>query len=158
MTAHFDDLCRDLLRSGRRIRFRVTGRSMMPAIRDGDALTVAPIAAVALHRGEIALYETPEGVIAHRVLGRGRDGALRVRGDAPQSPMERVGADQVLGRAERVERGGRIIGLLGFSARTSYRLHRLLRLVGLALVARLRATYPVHPPDTGHCSSTDASS
>jgi hypothetical protein len=156
MTAHFDDLCRDLLRTGVPVRFRVTGRSMMPTIHDGDALIVAPTAADVLRRGEVALYETPEGVIAHRLIAFGADGALHMRGDAPRSPVERVGAEQVLGRVERLERDGRVVGLRGFYARWSHRLIRLLRLVGLGLRARLRAPHPVHPPDAGHCSGLDA--
>jgi hypothetical protein len=110
----FSRLCADLLREGRPVRFRVGGPSMSPTIRDGDALTVAPLApGAAAPPGAIVLYAAQQGLVAHRVVGssRGTEPLLRVRADAPGSPEESVAPEQVIGQVVRVEREGRLVPL-----------------------------------------------
>lgn len=63
----FSDLCGDLLSGGTPIRFRATGASMAPAIRDGDLLTVEPLANRLISEGDIVLYPVGPGFRAHRV-------------------------------------------------------------------------------------------
>lgn len=62
----FGELLRSLLRDGLAVRFQARGRSMFPAIADGD---VVQVEAGAVGRGEVALVETADGFRAHRVVG-----------------------------------------------------------------------------------------
>jgi len=89
---------------------------MYPTIRDGEVVTVAPVQARDVGRGDVLLYLTERGLTAHRVLRRlpGEETAFRVRGDAPGSEEELVVGTQVLGRVESVERAGRELPVGGF--------------------------------------------
>ncbi|HKR00519.1 MAG TPA: S24 family peptidase, partial [Pyrinomonadaceae bacterium] len=64
----FLDLSTELLRRGYSVRFRPRGFSMLPTIRDGEAILVEPVEEEAIRRGDILLYRTERGVIAHRVV------------------------------------------------------------------------------------------
>lgn len=134
---HFSDLMAELLQRGNSVRFRANGKSMAPIIQCGEAITVEPVVPSAVKRGEIILYRSDRGVIAHRVVqvsrpqvgafkgsnGRtGDDWAFRLRGDASSSCDEPVEARQVLGRVILVERSGRAINLTGGSAQILQRL------------------------------------
>ncbi|HEX8141787.1 MAG TPA: hypothetical protein VF553_04270 [Pyrinomonadaceae bacterium] len=111
----------ELLRLGYRIRFRPGGHSMQPTIRDGEAVTVAPVNPRTVKRGDILLYSTGAGVIAHRVVAVSRDAAagryFLLRGDSSSTTDKPVAAHQVLGRIVYVEREGRRISLAGRSVR-----------------------------------------
>lgn len=62
----------DLLRrSGREIESRVSGLSMEPAIPSGAQIRIAPAAALPSVGTAVAIV-TPGGLVAHRVVGRGR--------------------------------------------------------------------------------------
>jgi len=112
---------------------------MHPTIRDGEALTVMPVAAHAVRRGDIILYKAVRGVTAHRVVRiEGERGAARrfhLRGDAALSADAPVSAAQILGRVVAVERAGRQIALSGHRAK----LRAALRLCAVRLKARVRA-------------------
>jgi hypothetical protein len=90
---------------------------MQPTIRDGEAITVAPVGSHRVKRGDILLYYTGEGMIAHRVVRMGVDperGAYFIlRGDSSVSADEPVAAGRVLGKVVSVERGGRTVSLSG---------------------------------------------
>jgi hypothetical protein len=93
---------------------------MSPAIRDGEAVTVAPVRASEVRRGDIILYRAERGLIAHRVLRlRGETDApvFITRGDAATSCDAPVSASQVLGRVICVERNGRPLSLKGLRMR-----------------------------------------
>jgi SOS-response transcriptional repressor LexA len=109
----FSSLCADLLGAGQRVRFRVGGASMFPAICDGDTVTVAPVASEAIRPGDVVLYGNARGLTAHRVLGRSEAtvAVFRMRGDAPGSEEERISRTQVLGLVVRLERNGRSVPL-----------------------------------------------
>lgn len=130
----FHDLCVDLLLSGRPVRFRAPGASMHPTIRDGEVVTVAPVQARRIARGDVLLYLSDGGLTAHRVIRRlpGPEAAFRMRGDAPGSREERVAADNILGRVESVERDGRELQVGGFAR------GRVASLVRLSLKVRAR--------------------
>lgn len=136
------ELSARLLGGGHRVRFRAPGRSMHPTIRDGEAITVAPVAAEAVRRGDIVLYRLDRSVIAHRVAGIERDAAkglrFMLRGDACGGRDAPVAAGQVLGRVVAVERGGRTQGLYTKRAQMRYSAHALAsRLKGL-----IRSRFP----------------
>ncbi len=64
----FIDVSTELLRQGKNVRFQAPGRSMHPAIKEGETITVAPIAPFDIKRGDILLYLVRRKVIAHRVV------------------------------------------------------------------------------------------
>jgi hypothetical protein len=107
----FQDVTRELLGDGYGVRFRPGGHSMHPTIRDGEAVTVAPVKASEVRRGDIILFQTACGLLAHRVLKieSGPDAApvFITRGDASTSSDRPVSASSVLGRIINVERDGR---------------------------------------------------
>jgi signal peptidase len=98
---------------------------MHPTIRDGEAVTVEPVNALHVRRGDVLLYETTRGVIAHRAVhirvGKNAARAFVVRGDAADSSDERVEDSQILGRVISVERGERTIALAGRAARLRHK-------------------------------------
>ena len=94
-----------LARTGR-LRLRVTGTSMLPAIRPGDVLRVQRCDAGSLRPGEVVLFQQGERLFAHRAVRRGTY-ALALRGDtldADDAPER-----QVLGKVIAIERRGREI-------------------------------------------------
>lgn len=106
--------CAALLSTGQCVRFRATGLSMEPTIRDGDLLTVEPADPGAVRRGEILLYRAAQGVIAHRLVRcepAGGQPRLVLRGDAAGTCDPPVGDGEVLGRVVAVQRRGRSWGL-----------------------------------------------
>jgi signal peptidase I len=112
----FSAVTADLLRAGHPVRFRATGRSMAPTIREGERITCHPVDPAAARRGDILLYHTGRGVIAHRVVAVRREAAgltFHLRGDACATADQPVAAAQVLGRVTAVERRGREVSLHG---------------------------------------------
>ena len=119
----FLEVSTDLLREGYGVRFRAPGHSMHPTIRDGEMVTVEPLKATRVRRGDIILYRTKSGLIAHRVMliESKEDEAyvFHLRGDASTSFDAPVSAEQILGRVVAVERDGHRIALTGRKARLS---------------------------------------
>ena len=110
----------DALTTGALVRFRAEGSSMYPTIRDGEAITVAPVAAADVVRGDVLLCRHGTRVLAHRVVGVTTCGSERffaLRGDAKTSCDASVGGGGVLGRVIGVQRNGRAIALSGSAAR-----------------------------------------
>jgi signal peptidase I len=129
----FVNISAELLQSGYGVRFRPGGFSMSPTIRDGEVLTVKPIKACAVKRGDILLYKTERGAIAHRVVGIKVERGVRVfilRGDALGMCDAPVRAKQILGHVISVERKGREVKLSGRCA--------VIRCAARALAARLK--------------------
>ncbi len=138
----FHELISQILQEGRNVRFRAPGKSMRPAILDGDVLIVAPIKPHAIKRGDIILYQADNHIIVHRVIdiesarsyisqprcssdhgSDNREGRKRsththysyiLRGDASYSYDEPVHADQVLGKIIIVERNSQSINPYSF--------------------------------------------
>jgi hypothetical protein len=65
---YFEKLCADLLNEGKSVRFEAPGKSMYPAILDGETLIVEPVVPSAVQVGDIILYKSEERLIAHRVI------------------------------------------------------------------------------------------
>jgi len=96
------------------VRFRAGGRSMLPTVRDGDCVTVAPVDPRAVAVGDVLFCRTRRGPIAHRVArisgaqpGDGRPQAFMLRGDAALENDRPVAAPDVIGRVVSVDRDGR---------------------------------------------------
>ena len=121
----------DLLKSGQSVRFQAPGRSMTPTIREDETITIDPVSASSVRKGDIILYSNKTGVIAHRVVRiEKEDSSLQphsfiLRGDASITYDKPVTPGQVLGKVVSVERGGRSIALCGIKAKTK-RMTRLL--------------------------------
>ena len=123
------DLTTQLLRDGQSVRFRAPGRSMYPTIREGEAITVEPILPSEVKVGDIILYRSDDGVIAHRVarIERGENDGRRfiLRADTWGEYDEPVHADQVMGKVVSTERGGRIINPYCTGAKARLLIHTI---------------------------------
>ena len=141
------DLTTELLSQGATVRFRPSGRSMYPSIREGEVITVEPVQISDVKLADIVLYRSQRGLIAHRVIQVSRSQAelnayraagfslrassgpdewvFRLRGDASLSCDEPVEAEQILGRVIGVERNGRSITLATRGAKLWHKARRL---------------------------------
>jgi hypothetical protein len=103
--------------SGATVRIVAHGRSMLPMIRDGDALVVTPVAGPPSLGCVVAVAAPPIGrLLFHRVVAR-RGTNVLVRGDNVPRPDGWVELPAVLGTVERVERRGRAIWIGSGAAR-----------------------------------------
>ena len=126
---HSEILCEmstTLLRRGTRVRFHAKGQSMQPTIRDGEVLTVVPIAPSDVQRRDIILYRAVSGLIAHRVVEitkkQGHAVAFTLRGDALGTCDAPVPAEQLLGKVIAVTRGNHQVDV---ASRRAIRWHTL---------------------------------
>ncbi len=146
------DLTTELLSQGTTVRFRPSGRSMYPSIREGELVTVEPVVASDVTLGDIVLYRSQRGLIAHRVIQVSRPQSepsayraagfrraclacgpsssrearvFRLRGDTSLFRDEPVGAEQILGRVIRVERDGHSVALATRGAKMWHKVRRL---------------------------------
>ena len=125
------DLTAELLSRGTTVRFRPSGRSMYPSIREGELITVEPVVASDVTLGDIVLYRSEKGVIAHRVVGTSpaQSSVLGphffLRGDSSLSCDQPVTAEKILGRVVGVERDGRSVALASRGAKLWHKTRRL---------------------------------
>ncbi|MCX7935191.1 MAG: nucleotidyltransferase family protein, partial [Planctomycetota bacterium] len=110
------ELVCDLLRQQREASFLARGSSMHPLVRDGDKVTVAPLAPSSLRRGMVVLYlaalpDGGQGMVIHRFLGRNAAGDCLLQGDACPLPDPPVKEEQIIGRVTAVQRGKRDLRL-----------------------------------------------
>ncbi len=91
----FLDTIVELLRSGQAVRFRAPGNSMHPTIKNSETITVEPVAPSSVKVGDIILYRSKAGIIAHRVI--------RIETQAPNKtrPKRHKGSVQAVLKAER---------------------------------------------------------
>jgi hypothetical protein len=122
-----------LLADGFQVQFRAAGRSMLPAVRDGDHLVVAPAGAREVARGDVVLAATARGLVAHRIAAVSVDAVgartFTLRGDASLEADRPVPAARLYGRVVAVERAGRRVPLparLGLARRALVRLRPVL--------------------------------
>lgn len=85
---------------------------MIPFIRGGDFVTIAPASRVRLRRGDIAAFARAETgpIVIHRVVQVHQDGLL-TRGDNCPEPDGLIPFSRILGYVTRVERDGRKLRL-----------------------------------------------
>ncbi len=126
------DLTTELLSRGTTVRFRPSGRSMYPSIREGELITVEPVVPSDVQLGDIVLYRSERGLIAHRVVGSSPTQSsvlsphhFLLRGDASLCCDEPVAAEQILGRVVGVKRNGRSVALASRGAKLWHRARRL---------------------------------
>ncbi len=125
------DLTTELLSQGATVRFRPSGRSMYPSIREGELITVEPVKASDVKLADIVLYRSERGLIAHRVVNNRTQSSVLsphhflLRGDASLSCDQPVEAHRILGRVVGVERNGRSVSLFSPGAKLWHRARRL---------------------------------
>jgi len=105
-----NDLAREIVRSFGEVRLRVTGSSMLPAIRANDELVVHRCRFDEAVPGEIVLFTRHHRLFAHRVVAR-TGGTLVTQGDGIADPDPPICASQLLGKVVRVQRRGKPIRL-----------------------------------------------
>lgn len=88
------------------LRLRVSGSSMLPAVRPGDVLSIRRCAATEARAGDLVLFRRGDRLFVHRVL-RAAAGAVETRGDAMDVPDPPVAAPDLLGKVVAIERRGR---------------------------------------------------
>jgi len=107
------DLMQSVLARGSSFRFKAKGWSMSPFIRDGDVITVSPLAGKVPRVGEVVAFTRPDngGLVVHRIIAKQGSHVL-VRGDGVAEFADGlVPLSNLLGRVSRVERDGRRTGL-----------------------------------------------
>lgn len=106
-------LLQAVLSRGAAFRFRAKGWSMSPFIRNGDWITVVPLAQEKPAVGKIAAFLHPGcgQLIVHRLVSRQGEAYL-VRGDNVATRADGlVAVEQMLGLVTRVERNGKRVYL-----------------------------------------------
>jgi signal peptidase I len=121
---HFDifGVIEEALTRGTVVRFRAEGISMHPTIRDGEAITIAPVVTDDVVSGDVLLCRHGQRVLAHRVVAVttcGTERFFELRGDANASCDTPIGANAIVGRVVGVRRNGRLLLLSGRAARRS---------------------------------------
>lgn len=96
-----------LLKTGA-LRLRVSGSSMLPAVRPGDVLTIHRCPARDAARGDLLLVRRGDRFFVHRMLRREGD-AIVTRGDAVRSADPPVAFEDLLGKVVSIERRGRSV-------------------------------------------------
>jgi len=117
----------------------VTGSSMSPLLRAGDAVFVRPINGSALRRGDVLIVEDVNGWLTHRLIHATPAGLL-LRGDALTGADRPVPVEALVGRVCTITRGTRQIDL---AARRWQLANRLAGMIGYAhwrMTTNLRAT------------------
>jgi len=113
MTLHAADALRcemagEVLRSFGRLRLKVLGWSMLPAIWPGDIVELERASGSELGKGQIILFRRDRRLFVHRILKA--DGSTIVtRGDAMPHPDPVVSDQELLGRVTSIERDGKWI-------------------------------------------------
>jgi len=105
-------LAAEVVRKHGRLRLRVTGLSMLPAVWPGDIVTVARQEPAHVLPGELVLVEHEGGLRLHRLVARQRSPEidhLVTRGDSLSADDPPVRPEQVLGVVTSIQRGGRAL-------------------------------------------------
>lgn len=101
-------LASEVLTRFNKLRLRVHGLSMLPAILPGDMLDIVPCASTQAAPGDVVLFRRDDRFVIHRVLAHTASGLL-TQGDANRAPDLPVDSADVLGRVVGVTRHGRAI-------------------------------------------------
>jgi signal peptidase I len=114
---HGCNLVSEAVRAAGRVRLRVSGTSMVPAMRPGDLITVERAGAAEISLGEIVVFARSGRLVVHRVTGvtasptevrsgHEREPLLQTRGDCARRKDPIVRGSELLGRVIQIERGG----------------------------------------------------
>jgi signal peptidase I len=94
---------------GAAFRFQARGHSMLPAVRDGDIITISPLNGLMPRRGDVLAFRYPESqcMLVHRVLYTKRQ-KYYMKGDNCPDGDGWIANKNVLGLITKVERVGRV--------------------------------------------------
>jgi signal peptidase len=141
------ELMEAVLEKGGVFRLHARGTSMIPFLRDGDVLTVAPFGNRPPLLGEVVAFSDPASkrspLVVHRIVGRHKTGFV-VQGDGNGCAPEIVSPENIVGMLVKAERDGRPLqlglgperGLIAWLSRT-----RLLWSVVWPLWSRVRRPF-----------------
>jgi len=102
---------RDLVLASATTRLRIASRSMVPTLRPGDEIAVAPAPIVALQPGDLILFHVGRELVCHRLVGMS-EGALLARGDATSSESgELIAPHQLLGKVVEIRKRKLLAGV-----------------------------------------------
>lgn len=116
----------------------VTGNSMSPLLRAGDAVIVRPANGTELRRGDVLIVEDANGWLTHRLIHATPAGLL-LRGDALTGADRPVPAAVLVGRVCAIKRGARQIDLTARRWQLANRLAGIIGYVHWRMTANLRA-------------------
>lgn len=155
-----EELYREALRKGHPLWFTVSSGSMHPLLRIGEEVYIEPATAGDLQVGEIAAFETSEGLVIHRIVQRRADqhGVRLIEMSDVHLRAEPVESEAAIGRVVAIGRGKQHIDLRRpiaqkcgrVTARIRYRFYTVRSRNGLAqvlvrkssrLIARLTSWY-----------------
>jgi signal peptidase I len=112
------NLVSEVVRKAGRVRLRVSGTSMVPAMRPGDLITVERISTAEITPGEIVVFARSGRLVVHRVTGtvaapdfansgKESEPLIETRGDCARRNDPIVRGSELLGRVTQIERGTR---------------------------------------------------
>jgi signal peptidase I len=138
-----------------RVRLRVAGTSMAPAMRPGDLITVESADLRGITLGEIVVFIREGRLVAHRVIAIFTAPAqlivgdtheplsqtrLMTRGDRARHDDPAVSSSELLGRVTQIERGSQRMRLRNKLTTADHVICRLLRLSDRATGLYLRVS------------------
>lgn len=130
----FEELSSELLAKGHGFRFQARGRSMLPAIEDGEILHVRPLREEKLKTGDIILFRVDEKFTAHRIV-RKQGERYVTRGDSGIDVDVAITRDHVLGLvvAKECTQSGCVVRLNGVRTRFIFHWREARRRLGFSL-------------------------
>ncbi|MFH2219772.1 MAG: S24/S26 family peptidase [Pseudomonadota bacterium] len=104
----FVDLLQTVLEKGMRFRFQASGFSMSPFIKNGDVVTVYPLAECSPVIGDVVAFirQNAGKLVVHRLV-REKNGSYLIHGDNTPGSDGLVGKSNILGCVKQVERNGK---------------------------------------------------
>jgi hypothetical protein len=107
------DLLKAVVEKGACFRFKASGFSMSPFIKDGDMVTIYPLSGRLLGLGDVVafVHQERETLVIHRLVGK-KGNNLLVKGDNARQADGVISKTSILGCVRTVERDGKKV-LLG---------------------------------------------
>lgn len=114
--ADFFQIAQEFLESGQQVKFTLKGFSMLPFLRQGDAIWLEAAKYSELRTGDILLVKWKGLFILHRLVFRNRT-QLYLAGDNNLFRIEKVSCEDVMARVTRFERKGKQVSAAGAEQR-----------------------------------------
>lgn len=91
-------------------RFKVTGYSMSPFIKDSDVVTLSPLSRVSLGKVAAFIHPDTKKLIIHRIIGQD-NGYFILKGDRISEIDGLIPQENILGCVTRIQRNNRDVRL-----------------------------------------------
>ncbi len=101
-------LIQDAITKEASFRFQAKGFSMLPFIRDGDVITIAPLSCSFMAFGDSVAFIHPKtgNLVIHRIISR-HGNSYMIKGDNIFKPDGLITREDILGYVASVERNGK---------------------------------------------------